>query len=136
MIAVESSAAKPFEGFSFVIFSPTVLITLYPRVNIPKTIPMAPVSSTHSGTTDCDSTEPKFSIVEIIAAIGPTAFATSLEPCAKAIEHAVNIIKTANLPSIFSMSPKSQYIISIKCENWVNRVPPSCSNVPFHPPFL
>ena len=65
---------------------------------------MAPVKRTHSGTTDCASIEPRFSIVFIIAAIGPTAFATSFEPCAKAIEQAVKIIKTANFPSTSGFS--------------------------------
>ena len=40
----------------------------------------APVKSTHSGTVELASIEPKFSIVEITAAIGPTALATSFEP--------------------------------------------------------
>ena len=44
--------------------------------------------------------------------------------------------KSLNFPWILSISPNNQYMMSIKCENWVNSVPPSNSLVPFHPPFL
>jgi len=49
-------------------------------------------------TVDVPSTTPVLAIL-ITAASGPIAFATSFEPCANAIEHAVITIKTAKTRS-------------------------------------
>ena len=57
-------------------------------------MPTPPTKSIHAGMLDLAETAPDF-IVAMAAAIGPTALATSLEPWAKAIAHAVNTINTA-----------------------------------------
>ena len=47
-----NSAENPKLGVNSVIFSPTVLITFLPKTIRPKTIPVAPINSTHGLTAD------------------------------------------------------------------------------------
>ena len=67
----------------------------------PKTIPAPPNNNIAGliGAVDDKSFE---LTTEIIAATGPIAFATSFEPWAKAIAHAVTIIK---IPNAYSIPP-------------------------------
>ena len=62
------------------------------------TIPKAPKSRTQLGSADFCVTAPEVTVLTT-AATGPTALATSLDPCANAIPQAVKIIST---PKIFS----------------------------------
>ena len=79
MLAVAIFAENPKLGVSLVIFSPTVLITLWPKVASPKTIPTPPKSKIRGFITDVE--DKSFELTaEKIAARGPIAFATSFEP--------------------------------------------------------
>ena len=99
VVAVASSAEKPRLGFNAVIFSPTVFITFFPSMLKPKTIPVAPKKRIQAWTGESVSIIPFEFTVDTTAARGPIAFATSFEPCAKAIAHAEITIKIANADS-------------------------------------
>ena len=99
VVAAAISAANPRLGVSSVIFFPMVLITLWPHIASPVTIPKPPRSNIHTGSADSASNAPLFAITLFIAANGPIALATSFDPWAKAIEQAVKIINTPNTRS-------------------------------------
>ena len=61
-------------------------------------MPPPPNMSTHKGSDAFAATAPVLATL-ITAASGPMALATSFEPCAKAIEHAVTTINTPNTRS-------------------------------------
>ena len=65
-------------------------------------MPAAPISSTQTGTADLAAIPPVVT-TPTIAATGPIALATSLEPWAKAMPEAVTIIR---MPNTFSTSVK------------------------------
>ena len=65
---------------SFVIFSPTVFITLWPYIANPVTIPTPPRSKIKGETVAFDSMTPPDEAMEAIAANGPIALATSFDP--------------------------------------------------------
>ena len=78
--AVAIFAEKPRLGVRVVIFSPTVLITCLPNIAKPKTIPTAPNKRTHEFSSEEVCIVPSEVTIETTAAIGPIAFATSLDP--------------------------------------------------------
>jgi len=82
--AAPNVAQKPLEGVMSVIFLPTVSITRYPQTINPKTINPPPIPRIHVGMATSIPTTPP-SRIDSTAANGPTALATSLDPCAKAI---------------------------------------------------
>ena len=75
----------------------------------PKSIPIPPSSSTHEFTAALDPIAPSLATL-IIAETGPIAFATSLDPCAKAIAEAVTIIRIAKADS----TPYSLIFLALK----------------------
>ena len=77
------------------IFLPIVAITRYPNVARPTTIPTAPTSRIQGGTVDFETTSPVVT-TPTIAATGPIALATSLEPWANAMPDAVTTMRTPN----------------------------------------
>ena len=77
------------------------MITCLPNIAKPKTIPTAPNKRTHEFSSEEVCIVPSEVTIETTAAIGPIAFATSLDPWAKAIAHAVIIIKIPNWFSTF-----------------------------------
>ena len=94
--AAASSAAKPRLGVKCVIPSPIVLITFLPKIARPATIPKPPSGKIHHAIAAFLAISPLCSTMFTTAASGPIALATSFEPCAKAIQHAVSTISTAN----------------------------------------
>ena len=101
VVAAPNSAEKPLVGVNSVIFLPMVSMTRQPHVDNPTTIPMPPNPRIHNGTGTVIRTFPDF-MTEIMAAIGPIAFATSLAPCANATKQALNICKNTKTRSTTS----------------------------------
>ena len=92
VIADDNATQYALGAFNLVIFCPTVFINLGPNNNKPSAIPIAPIVITQSGIETLEATLPPSDNVLTIAAIGPTAFATSFAPCAKK-RRATQIIK-------------------------------------------
>ena len=85
-------------------------------------MPTPPTKSIHAGILDLALTAPDL-MVAMAAAIGPTALATSLEPWAKAIAHAVKTINTANTFS--TLAKRSSDSIAWLRLTRVNIAPPT-----------
>ena len=85
----------------------------------PKTIPVPP-SNNIAGLIGAVVDKSLELTTEIIAANGPIAFATSFEPWAKAIAHAVTIIK---IPNAYSIPPLDE-ILSLFSLNAKDVTPP------------
>ncbi len=83
-VAPAKVAQKPREGVISVIFFPIVSITRLPQTKSPNTINPPPKARIQVGMATFIATVPLFRI-ETTAARGPTAFATSLDPWAKAM---------------------------------------------------
>ena len=82
-------------GFILVICSPTVRISFGPNSIKPVTIPTAPITMTQRGMPTLPEMSP-VSAALTMAASGPTALATSFEPCAKdsrAVEQIKGMVK-------------------------------------------
>ena len=99
VVAVASCAAKPLDGVRCVMLVPMVFITWYPRVARPMTMPTAP--SERSQALSSAPSSPLLTI-SATAARGPTAFATSFEPWAKAMAQAVMMRRMVKTLSTFS----------------------------------
>merc|ERR1711871_1645930 len=108
--APPNCAQNPDEYDNFVIFSPTVAITLYPYIARPKTRATPPIGVTNqSDDSDADSV----SIPSNTSVSGPIAFATSLPPWAKDTQHAVRTIGTINHFSASSVLSLSSRLLGV-----------------------
>ena len=120
---------KPRLGVSGVMFLPIVCITRRPYVQSPSTIPTPPSARIQIGRPEVDVTSPPERTMATTAASGPTPLATSFEPCANAMAHAVKIIigvkirsTRATLTSWLSPSPT--------CTRWIMAQPATAVAMP------